>query len=75
MSKRYLSRSVKTQDVPYEMSKLTDIRQADFLRNGSAKGIMSMSKEHSTQLWNALQDSMSSIRPPILISVLPRSYE
>jgi hypothetical protein len=31
--------------------------QADFLRNGTAKEIMSMSKEHSTQLWNAVQDS------------------
>lgn len=41
---------------------LTGIRmvfdvQADFLRNGTAKEIMSMSKEHSTQLWNAVQDS------------------
>lgn len=34
----------------------TDINQADFIRNGSAKGIMSMSKEDTTALWNAVQD-------------------
>lgn len=37
--------------------------KADFIRNGTAKGIMSMSKEHSTQLWNAVQDSESIIGP------------
>ena len=33
--------------------------QADFLRNGTAKGIMSLSKEDSTKLWKAVQDRMS----------------
>lgn len=28
------------------------------MRNGTAKGIMSMSKENSTRLWNSVQDSM-----------------
>jgi len=37
--------------------KKADIDQADFIRNGSAKGIMSMSKEDTTALWNAVQDS------------------
>ena len=32
-------------------------RQADFLRYGSAKGIMSMSAENSTALWDAVKDS------------------
>jgi hypothetical protein len=36
--------------------------KADFIRNGTAKGIMSMSKEHSTQLWNAVQDSKFCFR-------------
>lgn len=31
--------------------------QADFVRNGNAKQIMSMSKDHTTALWNAVQDS------------------
>ncbi|KAK0106939.1 autophagy protein 5 [Cadophora gregata] len=31
--------------------------QADFIRNGTAKGIMSMSKDNSTQLWNSVQDN------------------
>jgi len=34
-------------------------KEADFVRNGNAKQIMSLSKEHSTALWNAVQDSMS----------------
>lgn len=41
-------------------------RQADFLRNGTAKGIMSLSKEHSTQLWNAVQDSSCYLPTQIL---------
>jgi autophagy-related protein 5 len=32
-------------------------KEADFVRNGNAKQIMSLSKEHSTALWNAVQDS------------------
>ncbi|KAE8448059.1 autophagy protein 5 [Mollisiaceae sp. DMI_Dod_QoI] len=36
---------------------MNSVKEADFIRNGTAKGIMSMSKEHSTQLWNAVQDN------------------
>lgn len=32
-------------------------KEADFVRNGNAKQIMSLSKAHSTALWNAVQDS------------------
>ncbi|KAL2023111.1 hypothetical protein VTK56DRAFT_3717 [Thermocarpiscus australiensis] len=32
-------------------------KEADFVRNGNAKQIMSLSKEHSTALWNAVQDN------------------
>ena len=32
-------------------------RQADFVRNGNAKQIMSLSKENTTALWNAVLDS------------------
>lgn len=32
-------------------------KEADFVRNGNAKQIMSLSKEHSTALWNAVRDS------------------
>lgn len=35
-------------------------KEADFVRNGNAKQIMSLSKEHSTALWNAVQDSESN---------------
>lgn len=46
--------------------------QADFVRNGNAKQIMSLSKDHTTALWNAVQDSKyiltraswSTLRPP-----------
>jgi hypothetical protein len=33
--------------------------KADFMRYGTAKGIMSLSKENSTTLWNSVQDSQS----------------
>lgn len=36
---------------------INSVKEADFIRNGTAKGIMSLSKEHSTQLWNAVQDN------------------
>ena len=36
---------------------VNSVKEADFLRNGTAKGIMSLSKEDSTQLWNAVQES------------------
>jgi autophagy-related protein 5 len=36
---------------------INSVKEADFIRNGTAKGIMSMSKDHSTQLWNAVQDN------------------
>ncbi|KAI9756601.1 MAG: hypothetical protein M4579_003779 [Chaenotheca gracillima] len=31
------------------------VKEADFLRNGTAKGIMSLSKDDSTKLWNAVE--------------------
>jgi len=36
---------------------INSVKEADFVRNGTAKGIMSLSKEHTTQLWNAVQDN------------------
>ncbi|KAI4217719.1 MAG: hypothetical protein LQ351_000315 [Letrouitia transgressa] len=34
---------------------INSVKEADFLRNGTAKGIMSLSKDDSTQLWTAVQ--------------------
>ncbi|KAI0012339.1 autophagy protein Apg5-domain-containing protein [Xylariaceae sp. FL0662B] len=36
---------------------LNSAKEADFVRNGNAKQIMSLSKEHTTALWNAVQDN------------------
>jgi len=36
---------------------MNSVKEADFIRNGNAKGIMSMSKEDSQQLWNSVQDN------------------
>lgn len=44
---------------------ISDPLKADFIRNSNAKGIMSMSKDHSTQLWNSVKDSIT-----FLLSVL-----
>ncbi|KAL9127329.1 MAG: hypothetical protein Q9217_003768, partial [Psora testacea] len=35
---------------------INSVKEADFLRNGTAKGIMSLSKDDSTMLWNAVQE-------------------
>lgn len=35
---------------------INSVKEADFLRNGTAKEIMSLSKGDSTQLWKAVQD-------------------
>lgn len=40
---------------------INSVKEADFLRNGTAKGIMSLSKEDSSGLWNAVQEGKSSI--------------
>ena len=34
---------------------INSVKEADFLRNGTAKGIMSLSKEDSSGLWNAVE--------------------
>ncbi|KHN96929.1 ATG5 protein [Metarhizium album ARSEF 1941] len=36
---------------------LNCVKEADFVRNGNANQIMKMSKEHTTQLWNAVVDN------------------
>ncbi|KAI0845981.1 autophagy protein Apg5-domain-containing protein [Daldinia vernicosa] len=36
---------------------LNSAKEADFIRNGNAHQIMSLSKEHTTALWNAVQDN------------------
>lgn len=37
---------------------INSVKEADFLRNGTAKGIMSLSKEDSSGLWEAVQGRM-----------------
>ena len=37
---------------------INNVKEADFLRNGTAKGIMSLSKDDSTKLWQAVQERM-----------------
>lgn len=39
---------------------INSVKEADFLRNGTAKGIMSLSKEDSSGLWNAVQEGEPS---------------
>lgn len=50
---------------------INSVKEADFLRNGTAKGIMSLSKDDSTQLWNAVQQRKASY--PLLRRELTRS--
>lgn len=37
---------------------INSVKEADFLRNGTAKGIMSLSKDDSTRLWHAVEERM-----------------
>lgn len=43
---------------------INSVKEADFLRNGTAKGIMSLSKEDSSGLWKAVENG--NIPTPIL---------
>lgn len=38
---------------------INSVKEADFLRNGTAKGIMSLSKEDSSGLWKAVENGES----------------
>lgn len=35
---------------------INSVKEADFLRNGTAKGIMALSKDDSTRLWHAVEE-------------------
>ena len=48
---------------------INSVKEADFLRNGTAKGIMSLSKNDSTQLWKAVEERMYLV-PILLVLVL-----
>lgn len=56
---------------------INSVKEADFLRNGTAKGIMSLSKEDSSGLWKAIQDRkwtvislFQSLSPAVIYCVL-----
>ncbi|KAL8706156.1 MAG: hypothetical protein Q9201_000791 [Fulgogasparrea decipioides] len=49
---------------------INSVKEADFLRNGTAKGIMSLSKDDSTQLWTAVQEHKRSAFDPIFQKLL-----
>ncbi|KAL8924618.1 MAG: hypothetical protein Q9208_003933 [Pyrenodesmia sp. 3 TL-2023] len=49
---------------------INSVKEADFLRNGTAKGIMSLSKDDSTQLWTAVQEHKRSSFDPIAQKLL-----
>lgn len=49
---------------------INSVKEADFLRNGTAKGIMSLSKDDSTQLWTAVQEHQRSAFDPIFQKLL-----
>ncbi|KAL8854257.1 MAG: hypothetical protein Q9221_000971 [Calogaya cf. arnoldii] len=49
---------------------INSVKEADFVRNGTAKGIMSLSKDDSTQLWDAVQQHERSIFDPIFQKLL-----
>ncbi|MCJ1375305.1 autophagy protein 5 [Loxospora ochrophaea] len=49
---------------------INSVKEADFLRNGTAKGIMSLSKEDSTRLWRAVQEHHLPTFSPIASKLL-----
>ena len=40
---------------------INSVKEADFLRNGTAKGIMSLSKEDSSGLWEAVENGKMTL--------------
>ncbi|MCJ1308870.1 autophagy protein 5 [Agyrium rufum] len=40
---------------------INSVKEADFIRNGTAKGIMSLSKADSTQLWTSVEERMYKV--------------
>ncbi|MCJ1225705.1 autophagy protein 5 [Toensbergia leucococca] len=50
---------------------INSVKEADFLRNGTARGIMSLSKDDSTQLWRAVEEQNQTLYTPILQKLLP----
>jgi hypothetical protein len=48
---------------------INSVKEADFIRNGTAKGIMSLSKDDSTQLWKAVVD-----RECIMVNISRSTY-
>lgn len=38
---------------------INSVKEADFLRNGTANAIMKLSKDDSTALWESVRDRMS----------------
>jgi autophagy-related protein 5 len=40
---------------------VNSIKEADYLRNGTAKAIMTLSKQDSTQLWEAVEKRTFSV--------------
>ncbi len=53
---------------------INSVKEADFLRNGTAKGIMSLSKDDSTKLWNAVQERIvrEAFRPRSALELTER---
>lgn len=47
---------------------INSVKEADFLRNGTAKGIMTLSKEDSSGLWEAVQDGEFEL------TIVPKQY-
>lgn len=43
---------------------INSVKEADFLRNGNAKKIMSLSKDDSSALWKSVQDRKRQTLPP-----------
>ncbi|KAJ5811935.1 hypothetical protein N7474_008236 [Penicillium riverlandense] len=50
---------------------INSVKEADFLRNGTAKGIMSLSKEDSSGLWKAVEEVNLSSFQRISNTLLP----
>ncbi|KAF2178566.1 autophagy protein-like protein 5 [Zopfia rhizophila CBS 207.26] len=44
---------------------INNVKEADFLRNGTGKTVMSLSKEDSTQLWESVKQHKFSLFSPI----------
>lgn len=65
--------TIRSDPATVHDSFINSVKEADFVRSGTAKPIMSLSATESKLLWSAVQDNNLNIFAPILQKLLPET--